>query len=189
MGHQDTSFLPCVKVNVRQNVVGLLPPLYSLVFVFGFVGNMLVVLILIKCKKKLLHHPLDHRQVPGDRPCCVCVKGQDGHLWGVDKWSHLGGGRLRRSPRDRLRGTGRARWYYLLHCRLFPFLHVETRSSLSREEHLSGLFESSSCQGRSSFPGMGGLRLPVELGTWQRAHPVPSSNARDAQRPCAASRE
>lgn len=69
-------------------------------------------------------------------------------------------------------------------CRLFPFLDVETQSSFSREEHLSGLFESSSCQGRSSFPGMGGLRLPVELGTWQRAHPVPSSNARDAQRPC-----
>ncbi|XP_032173527.1 C-C chemokine receptor type 5 isoform X5 [Mustela erminea] len=43
--------LPCLKVNVRQTVVGLLPPLYSLVFIFGFVGNMLVVLILINCKK------------------------------------------------------------------------------------------------------------------------------------------
>uniref|UniRef100_M3YV27 C-C motif chemokine receptor 2 n=1 Tax=Mustela putorius furo TaxID=9669 RepID=M3YV27_MUSPF len=43
--------LPCLKVNVRQTLVGLLPPLYSLVFIFGFVGNMLVVLILINCKK------------------------------------------------------------------------------------------------------------------------------------------
>ncbi|XP_032723737.1 C-C chemokine receptor type 5 isoform X2 [Lontra canadensis] len=43
--------LPCLKDNVRQTVVGLLPPLYSLVFIFGFVGNMLVVLILINCKR------------------------------------------------------------------------------------------------------------------------------------------
>ncbi|XP_077715288.1 C-C chemokine receptor type 5 isoform X1 [Canis aureus] len=42
---------PCQKVNVRQIAARLLPPLYSLVFIFGFVGNVLVVLILIDCKK------------------------------------------------------------------------------------------------------------------------------------------
>ncbi|XP_034852362.1 C-C chemokine receptor type 2 isoform X1 [Mirounga leonina] len=42
---------PCQKANVKQIAAGLLPPLYSLVFIFGFVGNMLVVLILINCKR------------------------------------------------------------------------------------------------------------------------------------------
>ncbi|XP_069873676.1 C-C chemokine receptor type 5-like isoform X2 [Dipodomys merriami] len=42
---------PCYKVNVRQIGAQLLPPLYSLVFVCGFVGNTLVVLTLIHCKK------------------------------------------------------------------------------------------------------------------------------------------
>ncbi|XP_007088478.2 C-C chemokine receptor type 2 [Panthera tigris] len=42
---------PCQKTDVRQNAVRLLPPLYSLVFISGFVGNLLVVLILINCKK------------------------------------------------------------------------------------------------------------------------------------------
>ncbi|XP_076985669.1 C-C chemokine receptor type 2-like [Tamandua tetradactyla] len=42
---------PCHKADVRQIAAQLLPPLYSLVFIFGFVGNMLVVLILINCKK------------------------------------------------------------------------------------------------------------------------------------------
>ncbi|XP_032723739.1 C-C chemokine receptor type 5 isoform X3 [Lontra canadensis] len=42
---------PCQKTDVRQIAARLLPPLYSLVFVFGFVGNMLVVLILINCKR------------------------------------------------------------------------------------------------------------------------------------------
>ena len=42
---------PCQKINVRQIAGQLLPPLYSLVFIFGFVGNLLVVLILINCKK------------------------------------------------------------------------------------------------------------------------------------------
>ncbi|XP_014646834.1 PREDICTED: C-C chemokine receptor type 2 isoform X1 [Ceratotherium simum simum] len=42
---------PCQKVDVKQIAAGLLPPLYSLVFISGFVGNMLVVLILINCKK------------------------------------------------------------------------------------------------------------------------------------------
>uniref|UniRef100_A0A8D0WK72 C-C chemokine receptor type 5 n=2 Tax=Sus scrofa TaxID=9823 RepID=A0A8D0WK72_PIG len=42
---------PCQKTNVRQIAARLLPPLYSLVFIFGFVGNLLVVLILINCKK------------------------------------------------------------------------------------------------------------------------------------------
>ncbi|XP_077633363.1 C-C chemokine receptor type 2 [Crocuta crocuta] len=43
--------VPCHKTDVRQNAVRLLPPLYSLVFIFGFPGNLLVVLILINCKK------------------------------------------------------------------------------------------------------------------------------------------
>nr|O08556.1 RecName: Full=C-C chemokine receptor type 5; Short=C-C CKR-5; Short=CC-CKR-5; Short=CCR-5; AltName: Full=MIP-1 alpha receptor; AltName: CD_antigen=CD195 [Rattus norvegicus]AAC03243.1 chemokine receptor CCR5 [Rattus norvegicus]CAA72737.1 chemokine co-receptor CKR5 [Rattus norvegicus] len=42
---------PCQKVNVKQIAAQLLPPLYSLVFIFGFVGNMMVFLILISCKK------------------------------------------------------------------------------------------------------------------------------------------
>ncbi|XP_008825064.1 C-C chemokine receptor type 5 [Nannospalax galili] len=42
---------PCQKINVKQSAAQLLPPLYSLVFIFGFVGNILVVLILISCKK------------------------------------------------------------------------------------------------------------------------------------------
>ncbi|XP_053456501.1 C-C chemokine receptor type 2 [Nycticebus coucang] len=42
---------PCHKPSVKQLVAQLLPPLYSLVFIFGLVGNMLVVLILINCKK------------------------------------------------------------------------------------------------------------------------------------------
>ncbi|XP_076985666.1 C-C chemokine receptor type 5 [Tamandua tetradactyla] len=42
---------PCHKADVRHVAARLLPPLYSLVFIFGFVGNMLVVLILIYCKK------------------------------------------------------------------------------------------------------------------------------------------
>ncbi|OBS59259.1 hypothetical protein A6R68_09615, partial [Neotoma lepida] len=42
---------PCHKYNVKQIGAWILPPLYSLVFIFGFVGNMLVILILISCKK------------------------------------------------------------------------------------------------------------------------------------------
>ncbi|KAM5234217.1 C-C chemokine receptor type 2 isoform 1-T1 [Hipposideros larvatus] len=42
---------PCEKEDVKKIAAWLLPPLYSLVFIFGFVGNMLVVLILINCKK------------------------------------------------------------------------------------------------------------------------------------------
>nr|6GPX_A Chain A, C-C chemokine receptor type 2,Rubredoxin,C-C chemokine receptor type 2 [Homo sapiens]6GPX_B Chain B, C-C chemokine receptor type 2,Rubredoxin,C-C chemokine receptor type 2 [Homo sapiens] len=42
---------PCHKFDVKQIGAQLLPPLYSLVFIFGFVGNMLVVLILINYKK------------------------------------------------------------------------------------------------------------------------------------------
>uniref|UniRef100_A0A8C9P0P3 C-C chemokine receptor type 5 n=1 Tax=Spermophilus dauricus TaxID=99837 RepID=A0A8C9P0P3_SPEDA len=42
---------PCVKIDVRQIAARLLPPLYSLVFIFGVVGNLLVVLILINCKR------------------------------------------------------------------------------------------------------------------------------------------
>ncbi|ELV10047.1 C-C chemokine receptor type 5 [Tupaia chinensis] len=42
---------PCQKEGVKQMAAQLLPPLYSLVFIFGFVGNMLVVLTLVNCKK------------------------------------------------------------------------------------------------------------------------------------------
>ncbi|XP_004676298.1 PREDICTED: C-C chemokine receptor type 5 [Condylura cristata] len=42
---------PCLKASVKQIAAALLPPLYSLVFIFGFVGNILVVLTLINCKK------------------------------------------------------------------------------------------------------------------------------------------
>ncbi|KAF7485497.1 C-C chemokine receptor type 2-like [Marmota monax] len=42
---------PCYKPDVKYIGALLLPPLYSLVFIFGFVGNLLVVLILINCKK------------------------------------------------------------------------------------------------------------------------------------------
>ncbi|KAK2489531.1 hypothetical protein MC885_006714 [Smutsia gigantea] len=42
---------PCEKAHVRQIAAWLLPLLYSLVFVSDFVGNVLVVLILINCKK------------------------------------------------------------------------------------------------------------------------------------------
>ncbi|XP_039083906.1 C-C chemokine receptor type 5-like [Hyaena hyaena] len=42
---------PCHKADVRQIAARLLPPLYSLVFIFGFPGNLLVILILINCKK------------------------------------------------------------------------------------------------------------------------------------------
>ncbi|XP_055985252.1 C-C chemokine receptor type 5-like [Sorex fumeus] len=41
----------CEKMHVKQISDSLLSPLYSLVFVFGFLGNLLVVLTLIKCKK------------------------------------------------------------------------------------------------------------------------------------------
>ncbi|XP_054450699.1 C-C chemokine receptor type 5-like [Pteronotus mesoamericanus] len=42
---------PCHKTNVKEIAAKLLPPLYSLVFIFGFVGNLLVVLTLVNYKK------------------------------------------------------------------------------------------------------------------------------------------
>ncbi|XP_045713072.1 C-C chemokine receptor type 5 [Phyllostomus hastatus] len=42
---------PCHKTDVRAIAAKLLPPLYTLVFISGFVGNLLVVLTLINCKK------------------------------------------------------------------------------------------------------------------------------------------
>lgn len=42
---------PCEKVSIRQLGSWLLPPLYSLVFIIGLLGNMVVVLILIKYRK------------------------------------------------------------------------------------------------------------------------------------------
>uniref|UniRef100_A0A8C4LHU8 Uncharacterized protein n=1 Tax=Equus asinus asinus TaxID=83772 RepID=A0A8C4LHU8_EQUAS len=112
MGYQTTSPFydidystsePCQKTDLRQIVARLLPPLYSLVFICGSLGNMLVILVLIKLLLwNLLHHPPDNRQVPGYRPCRVCFKSQDGHLWADDKWGHLGGGCVCLSPRNHL---------------------------------------------------------------------------------------
>ncbi|XP_062056126.1 C-C chemokine receptor type 5 [Lepus europaeus] len=42
---------PCQKIDVKQVAARLLPPLYSLVFICGFVGNLLVVLTLVNCKR------------------------------------------------------------------------------------------------------------------------------------------
>ncbi|XP_023087354.2 C-C chemokine receptor type 1 [Piliocolobus tephrosceles] len=42
---------PCHKVNERAILAQLLPPLYSLVFVIGLVGNLLVVLVLVQYKR------------------------------------------------------------------------------------------------------------------------------------------
>ncbi|XP_062969575.1 C-C chemokine receptor type 2-like [Cynocephalus volans] len=55
-GESTTSYdyeysAPCHKYDVKQIGAQLLPPLYSLVFTFGLVGNMLVMFILIKYKK------------------------------------------------------------------------------------------------------------------------------------------
>nr|ABU93184.1 chemokine receptor 5/2 short transcript [Equus caballus] len=85
MGYQTTSPFydidystsePCQKTDVRQIAARLLPPLYSLVFICGSLGNMLVILVLIKLLLwNLLHHPPDNRQVPGYRPSCDSFKG------------------------------------------------------------------------------------------------------------------
>ncbi|XP_033618515.1 C-C chemokine receptor type 5 [Fukomys damarensis] len=42
---------PCRKEDVRQLAAWILPPLYALVVAVGFVGNVLVVLILVTCKR------------------------------------------------------------------------------------------------------------------------------------------
>nr|AAA86118.1 chemokine G-protein-coupled receptor [Mus musculus] len=42
---------PCEKVRIKELGSWLLPPLYSLVFIIGLLGNMMVVLILIKYRK------------------------------------------------------------------------------------------------------------------------------------------
>ncbi|XP_067417712.1 C-C chemokine receptor type 5-like [Emydura macquarii macquarii] len=42
---------PCQKADVKKSASLFLPPLYSLVLIFGLVGNVLVVLILIKYKR------------------------------------------------------------------------------------------------------------------------------------------
>ncbi|ELV10044.1 C-C chemokine receptor type 1 [Tupaia chinensis] len=47
--YEDTT--PCTKVDVRNFGAQLLPPLYSLVFVVGLVGNALVVLVLLQFKR------------------------------------------------------------------------------------------------------------------------------------------
>ncbi|XP_027942843.1 C-C chemokine receptor type 3 isoform X1 [Eumetopias jubatus] len=43
--------LPCIKVNIQQLGAQFLPPLYSLVFVVGLLGNVVVVVILMKYKR------------------------------------------------------------------------------------------------------------------------------------------
>ncbi|XP_067417710.1 C-C chemokine receptor type 5-like [Emydura macquarii macquarii] len=47
----EPSVEPCQKADVKKFASLLLPPLYSLVLIFGLVGNALVVLILIKYKR------------------------------------------------------------------------------------------------------------------------------------------
>uniref|UniRef100_A0A8C8SBR1 G-protein coupled receptors family 1 profile domain-containing protein n=1 Tax=Pelusios castaneus TaxID=367368 RepID=A0A8C8SBR1_9SAUR len=47
----DSVAAPCQKADVKQFASQFLPPLYSLVLIFGLVGNALVVLILIKYKR------------------------------------------------------------------------------------------------------------------------------------------
>uniref|UniRef100_A0A8C8SB99 G-protein coupled receptors family 1 profile domain-containing protein n=1 Tax=Pelusios castaneus TaxID=367368 RepID=A0A8C8SB99_9SAUR len=47
----DSEAAPCQKADVKQFASQFLPPLYSLVLIFGLVGNALVVLILIKYKR------------------------------------------------------------------------------------------------------------------------------------------
>ncbi|XP_004640828.1 C-C chemokine receptor type 5 [Octodon degus] len=42
---------PCQKTSVKEVAGQLLPPLYALVVVFGSVGNILVILILVTCKR------------------------------------------------------------------------------------------------------------------------------------------
>lgn len=42
---------PCQKDTVKEMAAQLLPPLYALVVIFGSVGNILVILILITCKR------------------------------------------------------------------------------------------------------------------------------------------
>nr|ABU93183.1 chemokine receptor 5/2 medium transcript [Equus caballus] len=112
MGYQTTSPFydidystsePCQKTDVRQIAARLLPPLYSLVFICGSLGNMLVILVLIKLLLwNLLHHPPDNRQVPGYRPSCDSFKGQHRRLWGGVKWGHLAGGCVCLSSRNHL---------------------------------------------------------------------------------------
>ncbi|XP_048190373.1 C-C chemokine receptor type 3 [Perognathus longimembris pacificus] len=43
--------LPCEKINFKAQAARLLPPVYSLVFILGLLGNMVVVVILIKYKR------------------------------------------------------------------------------------------------------------------------------------------
>ena len=51
--YEDTT--PCKKEDLRAFGAQLLPPLYSLVFVIGLVGNTLVVLVLMQYKLSLIH--------------------------------------------------------------------------------------------------------------------------------------
>uniref|UniRef100_A0A8C0FX98 G-protein coupled receptors family 1 profile domain-containing protein n=1 Tax=Chelonoidis abingdonii TaxID=106734 RepID=A0A8C0FX98_CHEAB len=49
--YYDIDSEPCQKADVKKFASRFLPPLYSLVLIFGLLGNALVVLILIKYKK------------------------------------------------------------------------------------------------------------------------------------------
>ncbi|CAM5092592.1 unnamed protein product [Eretmochelys imbricata] len=49
--YYDPESEPCQKADVKKFASQFLPPLYSLVLIFGLVGNVLVVLILIKYKR------------------------------------------------------------------------------------------------------------------------------------------
>ncbi|KAM4821157.1 C-C chemokine receptor type 3-like [Thomomys bottae] len=53
----DYEVLLCEKINIKEQGSQLLPPLYSLVFILGLLGNTMVVVILIKYKKlRILTH-------------------------------------------------------------------------------------------------------------------------------------
>ncbi|KAM9025398.1 C-C chemokine receptor type 5-like [Ara ararauna] len=50
-GYDYGDSTPCTGIEEKHLAAKLLPPLYSLVVIFGFIGNMLVVLILVKYKR------------------------------------------------------------------------------------------------------------------------------------------
>ncbi|KAJ7322576.1 hypothetical protein JRQ81_018863 [Phrynocephalus forsythii] len=49
--YYDDSATPCPGVTVQKFASHVLPPLYTFVFIFGLLGNALVVLIIIRYKK------------------------------------------------------------------------------------------------------------------------------------------
>uniref|UniRef100_A0A8B9QAB6 Uncharacterized protein n=1 Tax=Apteryx owenii TaxID=8824 RepID=A0A8B9QAB6_APTOW len=84
----------CTNIEEKNFAAKFLPPLYSLVVIFGLMGNMLV--NSLRClppwllQRDLLHNPVDHRQVSGHSACSVCFKSQDSYLWHPHQHCHLG---------------------------------------------------------------------------------------------------